>query len=184
MGTGPLGFLANPQLSTDLVYLYQLPLSRASHAIPLSMMSCRGLMLGLKANVFLYPQLRNQMGTGPLEFLANPQLSTGLICLYQLPFESGSHVIPLSMMSCRGLMLGLRANIFLYPQPLEVLDYLVTLGNAMLPLGFHSVGELGIKEIDTTSARSWSEGLDQRCNVNLIVRRTLIKDNTSLGTCR
>ena len=47
MGTGPLGFLANPQLSTGL--------SRASHAIPLSMMSCRGLMLGLQANIFLYP---------------------------------------------------------------------------------------------------------------------------------
>jgi len=25
MGTGPLGFLANPQLLTDLIYLYQLP---------------------------------------------------------------------------------------------------------------------------------------------------------------
>jgi len=24
-GSGPLGFLANPQLSTDLVYLYKLP---------------------------------------------------------------------------------------------------------------------------------------------------------------
>jgi len=33
------------------------------------------------------------------------------------------------------------------------LDYFVTLSNAMLPLGFHSVGELGIKEIDTNSAR-------------------------------
>ena len=52
MGTGPLGFLANPQLSTDLICLYQLPLSRASHAIPLSMMSCRGLMLGLKSQRF------------------------------------------------------------------------------------------------------------------------------------
>ena len=31
----------------------------------------------------------NQMGTGPVGFLANPQLSTGLICLYQLPFELG-----------------------------------------------------------------------------------------------
>jgi len=31
----------------------------------------------------------NQMGTGPLGFLANPQLSTGLICLYQLPFWVG-----------------------------------------------------------------------------------------------
>jgi len=29
------------------------------------------------------------MGTDPLEFLANPQLSTDLICLYQLPFEMG-----------------------------------------------------------------------------------------------
>ena len=29
------------------------------------------------------------MGTGPLGFLADPQLSTDLICLYQLPFESG-----------------------------------------------------------------------------------------------
>ena len=54
-GTGPLRFLANPQLSTDVIYLYQLPLSWASHAIPLSMMSYRGLMLGLKANIFLYP---------------------------------------------------------------------------------------------------------------------------------
>jgi len=29
------------------------------------------------------------MGSGPLGFLANPQLSTGLVCLYQLPFELG-----------------------------------------------------------------------------------------------
>ena len=29
------------------------------------------------------------MGTGPLGFLTNPQLSTDLVCLYQLPFESG-----------------------------------------------------------------------------------------------
>jgi len=29
----------------------------------------------------------NQMGLDPLGFLANPQLSTDLICLYQLPFE-------------------------------------------------------------------------------------------------
>jgi len=48
MGTCPLGFLANPQLSTD----YRL--SWASHAIPLSMMSYRGLVLGLKANISLY----------------------------------------------------------------------------------------------------------------------------------
>ena len=89
-------------------------MSRASHAIPLSMMSCQELMLGLKANIFLYPKLWNQMGTGPLGFLANPQLSTGLICLYQ-HLSRASHAIPLSMMSCRELMLGLKANIFLYP---------------------------------------------------------------------
>ena len=29
------------------------------------------------------------MGIAPLGFLANPQLSMDLICLYQLPFESG-----------------------------------------------------------------------------------------------
>ena len=29
------------------------------------------------------------MGIGPLEFLANSQLSTDLICLYQLLFELG-----------------------------------------------------------------------------------------------
>jgi len=55
MGPRPLGFLANPQLSTDLMGLYQPPLSWASHAIPLSMISCRRLMLDLKANIFLYP---------------------------------------------------------------------------------------------------------------------------------
>ena len=76
----------------------------------------------------------------------------------------------------------------------------------MLPLGFHSVGELGIKEVDTNPARSrfedyrsprtlcqlvygcmislekerialsiylGSEGLDQRCNDNLIIRSIL-----------
>jgi len=55
MGTCPLGFLANPQPSTDLIRLYQLPFELASHAIPLSMMNCQGLMLGLMANIFLYP---------------------------------------------------------------------------------------------------------------------------------
>jgi len=29
------------------------------------------------------------MGSGPLGFLANPQLSTDLVSLYQLPFELG-----------------------------------------------------------------------------------------------
>ena len=28
-----------------------------------------------------------KMGSDPLGFLANPQLLTGLVCLYQLPFE-------------------------------------------------------------------------------------------------
>ena len=42
---------------------------------------------------------RNQIGSGPLGFLANPQLSTDLVCLYQLSFELASHAIPLSMMS-------------------------------------------------------------------------------------
>ena len=55
MRTGPLGFLANPQLSTDWYAFTNYHLSRASHAIPLSMMSCQGLTLGLKANIFLYP---------------------------------------------------------------------------------------------------------------------------------
>ena len=55
MGTGLLDFLANPQLSMDLIYLFNYRLSWASYAIPLSMMSCQGLMLGLKANIFLYP---------------------------------------------------------------------------------------------------------------------------------
>jgi len=52
------------------------------------------------------------MGPSPLGFLANPQLSTDLVCLYQLPFELA---IPLGMMSCRRLMLDLKTNIFLYP---------------------------------------------------------------------
>jgi len=30
---------------------------------------------------------RNQIGLGPLGFLANPQLLTDLVCLYQPPFE-------------------------------------------------------------------------------------------------
>jgi len=29
------------------------------------------------------------MGSDPLEFLANPQLSMDLVCLYQLPFKLG-----------------------------------------------------------------------------------------------
>jgi len=33
--------------------------------------------------------VRNQMGSGSLGFLANPQLSTDLVCLYQPPFELG-----------------------------------------------------------------------------------------------
>jgi len=51
----------------------------------------------------------------PLEFLLNSQLSTNLVCFYQLPFELGSHPIPLSMMSCENFSLGLNANSFLYP---------------------------------------------------------------------
>jgi len=54
------------------------------------------------------------MGSGPLGFLANPQLSMNLVCLYQLPFELG-YAIPLSMVSYREFLLDLRANIFLYP---------------------------------------------------------------------
>ena len=55
MGIGPLEFLVNSQLSTDLYAFTNYRLSQTSHAIPLSMMSCRGIMLGLKANIFLYP---------------------------------------------------------------------------------------------------------------------------------
>ena len=55
MAPSPLGFLANPQLSMDLICLYNYHLSWASHAIPLSMMSYRGLMLDLKVNIFFYP---------------------------------------------------------------------------------------------------------------------------------
>ena len=54
MGTGPLGFLANPHYQQIWYAFTNYRLSRASHAIPLSMMSCQGLMLGLKANIFLY----------------------------------------------------------------------------------------------------------------------------------
>ena len=43
MGTGPLGFLANPQLSTILYAFTNYRLNWASHAIPLSMMSYRDL---------------------------------------------------------------------------------------------------------------------------------------------
>jgi len=39
MGPSPLGFLANSQLSTDLVYFTNYRLSWASHAIPFNMMS-------------------------------------------------------------------------------------------------------------------------------------------------
>ena len=60
-------------------------------------------------------ELVRDFGGEDIGFLANPQLLTDLVCLYQLPFELGSHVIPLSMMSCRGLILDLKANIFLYP---------------------------------------------------------------------
>ena len=55
MGLGPLGFLATPQLSTDLICLTNYHLSWTSHAIPLSMMSYQRFMLDLKANIFLYP---------------------------------------------------------------------------------------------------------------------------------
>ena len=55
MGSGPLRFLANPQLSTDLVCLYQPPVELAGHAIPLSMVSYREFLLDLKTNIFLYP---------------------------------------------------------------------------------------------------------------------------------
>ena len=49
MGPGPLGFLANPQLLTDLCNFINYHLSWASHAIPLSMMSYQGFYIGLKS---------------------------------------------------------------------------------------------------------------------------------------
>ena len=54
MGSGPIGFLANHQLSSDLVSFTNYCLSWASHAIPLSMVSNREFLLDLKANIFLY----------------------------------------------------------------------------------------------------------------------------------
>jgi len=55
---------------------------------------------------------RNQLGSGFLGFLANPPLSTNLVCLYQLPLSSASYVIPLSMMSCWGFYIWLRSQYF------------------------------------------------------------------------
>jgi len=53
-----------------------------------------------------------ETGPSPLGFLANPQLSTDLVCLYQLPFELGYHAISLSMMSYRELKLNLKSQHF------------------------------------------------------------------------
>jgi len=57
----------------------------------------------------------NQMGSGPLRFLSNPQLSMVWYAFTNYRLSWTSDVIPLSMMSCWRFMLGLRANIFLYP---------------------------------------------------------------------
>ena len=56
MGPSPLGFLAILSYQQIWYVFINYCLSQASHAIPLSMMSCRRLMLDLKVNIFLYPQ--------------------------------------------------------------------------------------------------------------------------------
>ena len=55
MRPSPLNFLANPSYQHIWYALTNNSLSWASHAIPLSMMSYRELMLDLKDNIFLYP---------------------------------------------------------------------------------------------------------------------------------
>ena len=53
MRPSPLGFLANLSYQQIWYAFINYHLSWAIHAIPLSMMSCRELMLDLKANIFL-----------------------------------------------------------------------------------------------------------------------------------
>jgi len=89
-----------------------------------------------------------KVGWDLLRFLTNPQLSTNLVCLYQLLFELGSHAIPLSMMSCREFFV----NTFLYPWPLEALDCYVTVSTRCIFWVFTpqmiSRILLGIKEVN------------------------------------
>ena len=58
---------------------------------------------------------RNQIGLGPLRFVANLNYQRIWCAFTNYRLSQASHVIPLSMMSYRKLMLGLKANIFLYP---------------------------------------------------------------------
>ena len=50
------------------------------------------------------------VGLTPLEFLANSQLATGLVCLYHYRLSWASYAIPLSMMSCRGFCIRLKSH--------------------------------------------------------------------------
>ena len=67
------------------------------------------------------------MGTGPLGFFANPQLSTGLICLYQLPFESGWPCFSPQHDELSRTYVGLKGQHFPLSLTVEVSDYLITI---------------------------------------------------------
>ena len=92
MGPSPLGFLANPQLSTDLVCVYQLPFELGQPCYSPQHDELSKTYVGLGSQHFplslAVGGIRSNVNTCPLGFLANPQLSTDLVCLYQLPFES------------------------------------------------------------------------------------------------
>jgi len=88
--TNPLGFLANSQHQRIWCAFTNYRLSWASHAIPLSMMSYRGVFVGLNSPLSLAIQVfGSKMRLALLGFLANPQLSIDLVYIYQLLFKLG-----------------------------------------------------------------------------------------------
>ena len=72
------------------------------------------------------------MGTGPLGFLANSQLSTDLICLYQLPFELGKPCYSPQHDELSRIYVGLKGQHF----SLSLAVRGVGLSNVMLPCKF------------------------------------------------
>ena len=143
------------------------------------------------------------MGPSPLGFLANPQLSTDLVCLYQLPFELGQPYYSPKYDELSKTYIGLKSQHFLYLQPSEhqmSIDKLEKSNEAKIEVS-HFVSSFNIYIIhhDVTSIRSTrhrltrtrsSEGrkklffgtfpnildprsFDQRCSINLIRRRML-----------
>jgi len=116
---------------------------------------------------------RNQIGSGPLGFLANPQLSTDLVCLYQLPFELASHAIQHDELS--RFYVGLKSQLFPLSLAIKGLGSCNFVGCQLIINAPHRIFS-GVFNVNIVQCRLLmfdqfdSERIpnDQRYNVNLI----------------